>query len=149
MKLRANWATGIVTTYVIFAAGTTAFAVYAMRRPVDLVAADYYERSLAEDRQMAAIRNTAALDGGASIAFDGNRAVIVTLPPAQAAAARGTVTLYRPSDASADREFALATDPSGRQRIRLDGLRAGLWSVRVRWTALGREFYLEQRIDLR
>jgi hypothetical protein len=149
MKLRLNWAAGVITTYVIFAAGTTGFAVYAMRRPVDLVSADYYERSLDQDRQMNAARNTAALDGAASIALGDGRALVVTVPAAQAGGARGTVVLYRPSDAAADRTFALRPDDRGRQRIALDGLREGLWSVRVRWTAQGREFYLEQRIDLR
>ena len=147
MKLRINWAAGIILSYCAFAAGTTGFVLYAMNRPVDLVSADYYERSLEQDRQMDAVRNTAALQGAASIALDNARTLVVSLPAAHAGA-RGTITLYRPSDASADRAFALAPDGNGRQRVALDSLRDGLWSVRVRWTAQGREFYLEQRIDL-
>ena len=42
MTLRLNWAVGIVASYVVFAAGTTGFVLYAMHRPVDLVSADYY-----------------------------------------------------------------------------------------------------------
>ena len=149
MTLRLNWAVGIVASYVVFAAGTTGFVLYAMHRPVDLVSADYYEQSLRQNGQMAAERNTAALQGAASIVQTGDRMLLVSLPPAQAADARGTVTLYRPSDASADRVFALKTGANGQQQLPLDGLRAGAWSARMRWTAQGHEFYIEQRVFVR
>ena len=149
MKLRMNWAVGIVAAYVVFAGGTTAFVVYALNRPVDLVSPDYYARSLEQNRQMEAERNTLALGGAASIVEAGPRALVVSVPPAHAAGARGAVTLYRPSDASADRVIALAPDKDGQQRVSLDGLRPGLWSVRVRWTAAGRDFYLERRVFLK
>jgi hypothetical protein len=149
MKLRVNWAVGIVASYVVFAGGTTAFVVYAISRPVDLVSPDYYAKSLLQNGQMDAERNAAALEGTASVAQDGDRAIVISLPAAQAADARGWVTLYRPSDASADRVFRLKADAGGRQRVALGGLRPGLWSVRLRWSAQGREFYVEQRIFVR
>ena len=149
MKLRMNWAVGIVASYVLFAGGTTAVVVYALNRPVDLVSPDYYARSLQQNQQMDAERNTAELHGGASVVQAGDRAIVVSLPSRQADSARGSVTLYRPSDASADRVFPLAADGTGRQRISLEGLREGLWLVRVRWTAQAREFYVEQRIFVR
>jgi len=43
----------------------------------------------------------------------------------------------------------LKADAGGRQRVALGGLRPGLWSVRLRWSAQGREFYVEQRIFVR
>jgi hypothetical protein len=149
MKRYVNWPVGIVVSYCLFAGGTTAVVVYALNRPVDLVSPDYYAQSLQENRQMDAERNAAALQGAASIVQSGDRTVVVSLPPGQAAAARGLVTLYRPSDASADRVLALTTDQDGQQRISLDGLLPGAWSVRVRWAAQGREFYLEQRVVAR
>jgi hypothetical protein len=148
MKLRMNWAVGIVASYVVFAAGTTGFVLYAMNRPVDLVSADYYARSLLQDRQMAAERNARDLDGAASVRQIGDREVLVALPISQADAS-GTITLYRASDAAADRVVTLKTDAMGRQLVSLAGLRAGAWSARVRWAASGREFYLEQRVFAR
>jgi hypothetical protein len=148
MKLRVNWAVGVVATYVVFAAGTTGFALYAMNRPVDLVSADYYEQSLQEDRQMQAVRNARDLGGAVSIVQTGDREVVVSLPPGHGSAT-GRITLYRPSDSSADRVFALTTDADRRQSIPLSGLRAGAWSLQLRWTAQGRDFYLEQRVFVR
>ena len=149
MKLRFNWGTGIALSYLAFAGGTMAFVVFALQRPVDLVAADYYAQSLRQDQQMDAVRNARELHDRATVVQSADRAVVVSVPQAHASSAHGTVTLYRPSDASADRVVDLKIDVNGRQQISLDGLAAGQWSVRVRWTALGREFYLEQRVFAR
>ncbi len=149
MKLQMNWGTGAALAYVLFAGATMAFVIFAVRRPVDLVAPDYYAQSLRQDAQMDAVRNARDLHDTASVVQANDRAVLVSVPAAQVPTARGTVTLYRASDASADRVVALATDGAGRQRVSLDGLKPGVWSVRVRWTAAGREFYLEQRVVAR
>ena len=147
MKLRFNWAAAIVLSYVLFAAATVGFVVFALRRPVDLVAPDYYAQSLRQDRQMDAVRN--ARDLPARVVQAGERSLLIALPAAQAADARGSVTLYRASNASADRVVALKTDAAGRQQIPLEGLAPGVWSVRVRWAAQGREFYVEERLVAR
>lgn len=149
MKLRFNWGTGIALSYLAFAGGTMAFVIFALQRPVDLVAADYYAQSLRQDAQADAERNARTLGGDASIVQTGDRAVMVSLPPAQARDARGSITLYRASDAAADRVVSLQTGTDGRQQVPLAGLQAGQWSVRVRWTAQGRAFYLEQRVFAR
>src|SRR5262245_30863814 len=122
MRVSLSWGTAIALVYAAFAAATMAFVVFALRRPVDLVSADYYEQSLRQDRQMDAERNARALGDAASIVQAGDRSLMLSLPAAQAADARGTVTLYRASDASADRIVTLSTDTAGRQRIALDGL---------------------------
>ena len=149
MKLTLNWGTGIALSYVAFAAGTMGFVVFALQRPVDLVSADYYAQSLRQDQQMDAVRNARELGAAAGVVQSQDRAVVVSIPQAQASSARGTVTLYRASDAAADHVVDLRTDPDGRQRISLDGLKPGAWSVHVRWHAGGREFYLEQRVFAR
>lgn len=149
MKLHLNWGTGVALSYLLFASGTMGFVVFALQRPVDLVSADYYAQSLRQDQQMDAVRNARELGAAAGIVQSQDRAVDVSIPPAQASSARGTVTLYRASDAAADRVVDLRTDGAGRQRVSLDGLQAGAWSVRVRWHAGGREYYLEQRIVAR
>jgi len=146
MTIRMHWGAAVAAAYLTFASATMAFVVFAMRRPVDLVSTDYYAASLREDQQMDAIRNAQDLREAASVMQSGARMVMVALPAVQASAARGTVTLYRASNASEDRVITLAPDATGHQQVSLEGLQSGLWSVRVRWTAQGRDFYLEQRV---
>jgi hypothetical protein len=149
MKLRFSWGTGVALSYLAFAGGTMAVVIFALHRPVDLVAADYYAQSLRQDAQADAERNARLLGAGASIVQTGDRAVLISLPQAQARDARGSITLYRASDAAADRVIPLQTGADGRQRVPLAGLQTGQWSVRVRWTAQGRAFYFEQRVFAR
>ena len=148
MKLQMNWAVGIVVSYVAFAAATTGFVAFALGRPVNLVAPDYYAQSLRQDQRMAAVKNAQSLTA-ASVVRGADGAVVVSLPASHAGDASGTITLYRASVAAADRVIDLKTDAAGRQRVSLAGLRAGMWSVRVRWTAQGREFYVEQPVVVR
>ena len=149
MTLRFTWGTAVALAYVAFATATTGFAVFAIGRPVDLVSPDYYARALQQDQQIAAIRSTAALGASASVVSGGDRTAILSLPAAQAGTARGTITLYRAADASADRVLDLRLDANGRQTITFDELPRGQWSVHVRWTANGREFYLERSLVTR
>ena len=72
---------------------------------------------------------------------------MLSLSPDQAGAA-GTITWYRPADSKADRTTALALDRDGRQQLPLSGLMAGRWTVQVRWTARGRDYYYEQAVQL-
>jgi nitrogen fixation protein FixH len=145
MTIRFNWGTAIAVTYTAFAAATTGFVAFAMHRPVDLVSPDYYADSLREDQHMQAVRNARELGASLSIAAtDGG--VMLSLPRDQAGTTRGTVTLYRPSDASADRVVALEPDGDGRQRVSLEGLRPGQWLVQIRWNAGGREYYAEKPV---
>ena len=120
-----------------------------MARPVDLVSPDYYAQSLRQDEHMEAVRNVHALGGAAGVEQPDARTLVVRLPESQAARAQGTVTLYRASDASADRHVPLQVDGAGRQAIALDGLQAGHWTVKVQWTADGRAFYLEHEVVAR
>ena len=144
-----NWGTGIAITYTAFALATSGFVAFAMARHVDLVSADYYARSLQLDRRMAAERNAAELGDRVVVAQTAPRAAVVALPPEQKTEAAGTVTLYRASDASADRHMPIALDGNARQEISLDGMLAGRWLVQVEWSARGRDYFVEREIFVR
>ena len=147
--MTVNWGTGIAATYIIFAAATGGFVAFAMSRPVSLVSPDYYADSLREDQQLAAIRNAQALATPPTVQWDGQDRIHISVPAAHASEARGSVTLYRASDVSADRTFDLTPDIQGGQDIRIRNLAKGLWLVKLRWSVNGREYYFEQPVTLR
>ena len=146
MAIRFNWGTGIALTYTAFALATTGFVVFAMGRPVVLVRADYYAESLRQDQRMQAVQNARDLGNAVSIVNTDGRHLIVSLPLEHARIASGTITLYRASDATADRLFDIAPDGTGHQRLSLAGLPQGQWLVQLRWTAGGREYYVERPV---
>ena len=145
MTIRFNWGTGIALSYTAFALGTSAFVAFAMGRPVDLVSADYYARSLQLDRRIEAERNAASLGTRLSVE-DADGRVRVTLPSDLAAAATGSITLYRASDARADRTLPLVLDASGSQEVSLAGLTSGYWLLQLEWTARGARYYTQRPV---
>jgi nitrogen fixation protein FixH len=147
--MRLNWGTGIALVYGIFATSTVGFVAFAMHQPVDLVREDYYAHSLRYDERRTALENAAALSPDAVTAASDGRTVTISFAPDQARESAGSVRLYRPSDASADRTVPLTFDSNGRQQLSLEGLAAGRWIVQVTWTREGRTFYRELEVMAR
>jgi hypothetical protein len=147
MTLRWNWGTGIALVYAAFAAATMGFVVFAMDQKVELVSEDYYQVGLAHDGRMAAAAGGASLGDAMRIEIlAAERAATIVWTRARPGRGDGTVTFYRPSDASVDRVIPVDPDPNGRQWISLAGAPAGRWLVRVAWRAGDREYFVERAV---
>ena len=147
MKLRMHWGVAVAVFYTIFALGTVGFVAFAMTRDVELVSVDYYAQALAHDRHMQAVANGDAL-GTAAGATLAEGQVRLRLPATMVSGLRGTATLYRASDAHADRTLALAPAADGTIVIPTAGLASGRWQLRIQWSAGGRDYYLERDLRL-
>ncbi|HET7697600.1 MAG TPA: FixH family protein [Vicinamibacterales bacterium] len=145
--MKVSWGAAIAGVYTLFALSTAGFVAFAMSRPVDLVRPDYYAESLRQDERMQAAANAEGLDP-AALVREAGRSIEIALPSALRPV-RGTITLYRPSNAAADRHVDLSLDADGRQRVAMQDAAAGLWIVQLAWTSAGREFYVERPISLR
>ena len=145
MSFRWHWGHSIALTYSLFAASTVGFVVYAMEQRVDLVSTDYYEQSIALDAHRAAQTNARGLGDGFSIQQTDNGSHVTVHWPTTAPAT-GTLTLYRPADATADRRATIAPDAQGTQTVSLAGLAEGRWILKVEWTANQRAFYAERDV---
>lgn len=149
MKMRLNWGWAIGLVYVAFVVATLSFVTFAFSKPVELVSADYYSRSLTHDERIDAARVGDALAGGVSAVLGGDPlAVIVTLPRDHASDAKGTLTFYRPSSAGSDVVVPLALDASGLQRVDAGALAAGRWILKMEWSSGGVRYYREQGLRL-
>lgn len=157
--MRINWGVAITGVYITFAAATLSFVVFAVGRPVELVSADYYEQSLKHDAHRLAIANAEALGDAVRIAAAEDAPAIDiaigmpvemprSMPVSDIRVVTGTVTLYRPSDRTADRVAPLSLDHEGRQRIRVDGVAHGRWTVKLAWRAGQQDFYRERIVWL-
>lgn len=147
MTMQINWGTGITAVYSAFALATSGFVYFAMQQPVDLVRPDYYAASLSYDTRLAATQEAARLGDALTVAVDtGGRLVAITWPRDQVATMSGTITLYRASDASADRTVRIAPDCDGVQQVPLAGLAHGHWLVKLEWQAGERGYYAERLV---
>jgi nitrogen fixation protein FixH len=148
-----HWGAAIAAVYITFAGATVSFVVFAVGRPVELVSADYYEQSLKHDTHMQALANADALGNAVRVAVaEDARAIDVNVnadvTPAPARDISGTITLYRPSDRTADRVMPLSLDADGHQRVVVSGAARGRWVVKLTWRQAGQDFYREQAVLL-
>lgn len=149
MRIRLNWGGAIGLVYGTFVIATLSFVAFALGRPVELVSADYYSRSLTHDQRIDAARGGDALAREVGVVLAGDPlSVVVTLPRAHASDASGALTFYRPSSAGSDVVVPIALDASGVQRVEAGRLAAGRWILKMEWTAGGVRYYREQGLRL-
>ena len=144
---RNFWPYGIIAAFVLFLSGTAALIVLACSHRNDLVTANYYEEEVRFQTQLDRSARALRADARATAVYDPvRRQLTISLPSDHARTAAGRVQLYRPSAAGLDREFELRLDAGGVQTIDAAGLKAGLWKVRITWTACGEDFFVDQKI---
>jgi hypothetical protein len=122
-----------------------------MRQKMDLVRDDYYDQEIRFQQQIDRVQRTQSISTQINIASDpANQSISIGLPLEQAARSpSGTVLLYRPSDASLDRQFALQIGADGVQRLDVHAFSPGLWKVRVQWTINGQDYSFDKNIVLK
>ncbi len=144
---RNPWPVSIAIFFAIAIAFFVSFVAWAMHQRDDLVSPDYYEREVRYQSQLDSMNRTHALDPKSVVTFEAVRqTIVINLPEARSPDTTGSIQLYRPSDAQLDREFPLALNADGVQRLGTSQLREGLWKVRIKWNSHGQDFFLDQPI---
>lgn len=145
---RNLWPLGIVAAFAVFITGTVGLIVLASFNRPELVTPDYYERELRYQHTYDSRARAHALGAEADVTFDAAaRRLVVQLPARHVAdPPAGTVYLYRPAAAGADREVPLTPDATGRQELDARELAPGLWRVRVEWRHADQAYSLERQV---
>lgn len=146
---RSAWPYAILAWFILFGSALAVWVAVALRQNLDLVSPDYYAHEIRYQQQIDRQARTQSHLADAQITYDpGRQRLTITLPVAHAARALGTVTFYRPSDASLDREAKLAANPAGEQTFDARAMRPGLWKIRVQWTFNGEEFFSDRSVTI-
>jgi nitrogen fixation protein FixH len=153
MKSNFNpWPYGIILFFVLLVCGLAGVVVIAATHRDSMVSESYYEQELKfQTRIDSAAR---AQECGAQVHLEAaagavGRRLVVRLPAEQVARhCAGVIEFYRPSSPALDRELPLAPAADGTQAVDVARLATGLWAVRVKWTAGGEEYFLEQKITI-
>lgn len=146
-KSRNLWPTAIIGFFSVAIIFIITFIAWAVRQREDLVSADYYEREVRFQSQLDSMNRSQGVAAKTVVTFEpGRQAILINLPEAKAAGTTGSIHLYRPSDARLDRELPLALTAEGTQHLDAKQLRDGLWKVRVKWSANGQDYFLDQPV---
>jgi hypothetical protein len=151
VKVRFHWGAGVALLYIAFASATVGFVIFAIAHPAALVSTDYYREATRHDRRIEATANGRAAGADVVMGTDaaGQPVAVLRMTPKPHGRGIGTITWYRPSDASFDRTLPFSVDAQGEQRMALDSLPAGHWLVKVAWDVDGRPFYVERAVMVR
>jgi nitrogen fixation protein FixH len=153
MKSTFNpWPYGILLFFVLLICGLAGVVGIAATHRESMVSENYYEQELKFQSQIDSAAR--AQKSGARLQLEsgaGARAskLVVQLPAEQVARhCAGVIEFYRPSSPALDCEFPLTPGADGSQTVDVSKLAVGLWEVRVKWTAGGEEYFLEQKIKI-
>ncbi len=142
------WPYSIVGFFSLMIVAAVVWVVFCISHGTDLVAADYYEQEIEYQQQLDRMARVRELSGPAQVSYEpAGDFILVQVPPAHAASqVSGVIHLYRPSQASLDQILPLEVTQAGEQRLKTETLAAGVWNVRLQWTAAGKEYFLEEKV---
>jgi len=141
-----NWGKGIILSFVTFAVFVIALVVVCMRQNINLVSDDYYKDELRYQDQIDRMNNAASLTVKPVITVANDRLAVDF--GAASIFDSASVKLFRPSDDSLDKKFRLDPANGGHQTFRLAGMRRGMYKLLLTWSSNGKEFYMEQTVEL-
>jgi nitrogen fixation protein FixH len=132
---RNPWPYAIVLYFVVFIAAIVAWIAFAVRNEHELVRSDYYEQEIKFQKDIDGQSRAAGVN--IDVSYNSTQqSVTISLPtPADS----GSIYFYRPSDAKADCQIALALK-DGSQTIDVRDFKDGLWKIRFIWTQAGVEY---------
>lgn len=136
----------IVVVFVLFAAFIGTLVTVCMREDISLVTKDYYTQELAYQDQISRINNAATLTNKPQITVtrDFIRVTFDSLNFVE----RGELDLFCPSDSKMDRNFEITMSDDQEFTYALSGLKTGMYRVKLLWSMDGKDFYLEEIVNL-
>lgn len=140
-----NWGKGIILTLIAF--GTIILSMVAIcvkQDDIHLVTQNYYEEEIKYQEQIDKISNASHL-GYEALKFDSlQKELHVQLP----VGAKGTLHLFRPSDARLDQKINFDISSEDGNVVKLSQLKPGYWKVKMTWEEKGMAYYSEEKINL-
>ena len=139
-----NWGTGILLSIIGFIVIIMTMVVISVRMEgIELVTEGYYEKEIAYQDQID--KEQVTLDQNRDvIRFDSQKQLLVLDLPA---GVKGSLHLFRPSNAELDQRLALDGNNTGIIEIPVDNLKEGYWKAQLNWVENGVEFYQEKKLN--
>lgn len=138
------WPVAVGLFYGTFAAGMIGFAIWSGGHGEELVAKDYYARTVTHQAHMESAARGRAIEVSLEPSADATGLRLQTPPGLAAVATEVRIELYRPSRAALDVKLDTAFDPTGQGTVALaTPLASGLWRATVFWK-LDHQDYLRE-----
>ena len=141
MAKKTLWPYGLTVAILLYLGWLIFFVVFSGTQKKDFAEENYYQKGIKYQQVIDRIKRVRQLPGKVNIFYTAQKKIIIRLP---IAAEDGTIQLYRPSDASLDRNFALQLNEEHQQVLDAADLPKGKWLVKIDWQSAGKKYYFEQ-----
>lgn len=142
-----NWGKWIIVSFIIFAAFIGTLVAVCFREDISLVSKDYYKEELAYQDQIARIENASKLSQKPVIKIIDDHSLQIEFNQFNEVE-KGELKLFRPSNPDLDEKFQFSRSEESSQTFAVENLVKGMYRARMQWTMNGKEFYVEQVIEI-
>ncbi len=144
--MKINWGTGIAIFYSIFVIALVYQVIKSTYYDNSLVSEQYYADDINYQKHFDKLVNMQSLKEDLKITKQKNGDYVVLNFPDELAQVKGNIHFFCPSDSEQDFKLSINTSGSDEQVIPVEGLKKGLWKVKVDFEAGGKTFYKEEAI---
>jgi hypothetical protein len=140
-----DWGKGILITIICFVALIMTLVVISVRMDgIELVTENYYQAEINYQDRIDQESSALRLDRTVITYHSIDKNLVLDLP----SGTNGKLQLFRPSDATLDREIAVTALDSNLTSVSLKDLKSGYWKVQLSWIEAGKNYYEEKKITL-
>lgn len=140
-----DWGKGIFITIVVFVIFMISLVVVCIKQDdIHLVTQNYYEEEIKYQDQIDKMINASEI-GYNVLVYDNQLKKLDLLLPK---GAKGTLHLFRPSDARLDQKIAFDISETNKSSVNVKDLKPGYWRIKLSWSEDGKEFYEEKKINI-
>ena len=144
-KLNITWPVAIGIIYAGFVLVMIAFVVFSSFNSIDLVSRDYYAQELKYQQHIDRVERTQQQSNNIQFKYDQSSQLLeLQFPPDLSPNdIKGKIVFFRPSDANLDHTHEIIPSPDGKQILKTDAIKPGLWRVKIFWQVNKMEYYNE------
>jgi hypothetical protein len=124
-----NFGKWIVVAYVFFGVFIGTLVTVCVKQDVNLVSKNYYNDELGYADQITRINNARALVNNLNVV-------------------KGEMKLFCPSDPKSDKVFTLSLNTDNSQSFEINDAKSGMYKARLLWTMGGKEYFVEEIINI-
>jgi nitrogen fixation protein FixH len=145
--MKLNWGHGIAIFFSVFVISLIYQVYRSTQYDNSLVSEKYYADDLNYQQHYNKLVNTQQLEEDLQIHTNRKDNTVELRFPDEVQQVHGEIYFFCPSDQKSDFKIAIAPQDKT-QKVSMDGLRPGLWRIKVNWDAEGKEYYKETTINI-
>jgi hypothetical protein len=141
-----NWGKSIIAAFIFFATFIFILVYICVKQDMPLVSKEYYKDELNYQQQIQRLNNAGQLVNKPSFQVRGSDLNVVFNK--LSLVEKGELQLFRPSDGRLDVKFRIESQIDSVLRLDVASLPAGMYRAKMLWTMNGKEFYVEDIVNL-